>query len=140
MIAGALALALSAAFAGAAAYVSFVEQPARLSLGDEALLSEWAPSDQRGGALMAALALVSALCGLANYFETRDWLWAIGALIILMSWPYVFFAMVPTNNRILAVKGGEVGAARDLVRLWGWLEYGQLAIGVVASAVFISAL
>lgn len=137
MPAGSLALAFAAAFAGAALYVNLVEQPARLGLGDEALVAEWGPSDQRGVALLAGLALASALCALGAYFESRDLRWLIGALVVMMSWPYVFFAMVPTNNRILALGAGESGPARDLVRLWGQLEYGQTAIGLVASAVFV---
>jgi len=137
---GPFALAFSAAFTGAALYVNLVEQPARLALDDEALLSEWRPSDQRGVAFLAALALLSALCGLAAYFEAHDVRWAIGALVVLMSWPYTFFAMVPMNNRILAISAGERAGARELVRNWGLLEYGQTAIGAVGCAAFLWAL
>ena len=43
MVATVLALVLSAVFAGAAAYVSSVEQVARLRLDDRPLLQEWRP-------------------------------------------------------------------------------------------------
>jgi hypothetical protein len=137
MTSGSLALAFAAALAGAALYVNVVEQPARLELDDQALLSEWAPSDRRGVALMAGLSLVSAILGLAAYFETADVRWAIGALIAVCSWPYTYFAMAPLNNQILTLAPRDVGAARELVRQWGLLEYGQTAIAVVATAVFI---
>ena len=107
---GSLALVLAAAFSGAALYVNLVEQPARLALEDQAMLNEWTPRR------------------------------AIGALIIVLSWPYTFFAMAPLNDQILTLAPRDIGAARILVRQWGLLEYGQTGIGVVACAVFLWAL
>jgi Domain of unknown function (DUF1772) len=140
MLTGALALAFAAAFSGAALYINLVEQPARLALDDNGLLSEWRPSDRRGFAMLATLALVAAVLGLSAYFEARDVRWLIGAVVIICSWPYTFFAMVPMNNRILAISSSEPSAARELVRTWGLLEYGHTAIGIVACAAFLSAL
>lgn len=140
MLIGSLALAFAAAFSGAALYINLVEQPARLALDDNGLLSEWRPSDRRGFAMLASLALVAAVLGLATYFETQDVRWAIGAIVIICSWPYSFFAMVPMNNRILAISANDPGAARDLVSTWGLLEYGHTAIGIVACAAFLWAL
>ena len=140
MLTGALALAFAAAFSGAALYINLVEQPARLALDDSALLSEWRPSDRRGFAMLASLALIAAALALTAYFQTQDVRWLIGAIIVIASWPYTFFAMVPMNNRILTVSASEPGAARELVRTWGQLEYGQTAIGLVACGVFLWAL
>jgi hypothetical protein len=140
MSTGSLALAFASALSGAAVYVNVVEQPARLALEDQALLNEWGPSDQRGVALMAGLALISAILGLASWFESADVRWAIGALIVISSWPYTYFVMSPMNNQILNLSPRDVGAARALVRQWGLLEYGQTGIGLVASAVYILAL
>ncbi len=137
---GSIAIALAAAFTGAALYVNLVEQPARLTLDDAAMLNEWTPSDRRGVALMAGLALLSAVFGLVAYFDSQDARWAIGALLIILSWPYTFFAMAPVNNQILTLAPRDIGAARVLVRQWGLLEYGQTAIGLAASAVYLWAL
>jgi hypothetical protein len=140
MLTGSLALAFAAAFSGAALYINLVEQPARLALDDGALLSEWRPSDRRGFAMLATLALIAAALGLGAYFQTQDVRWLIGAIVVIASWPYTFFAMVPMNNRILTISASEPGAARELVRVWGLLEFGETAIGVVACAVFLWAL
>ena len=140
MLAGTIALAFAAAFAGAAIYVNWVEQPARLKLEDEALLSEWGPSDSRGVALLAAFALAAALAGFIAWFESEDVRFAYGALIALATWPYAFFVMAPLNNQILSLSGKDVAAARALVRQWGLIESGLAAIGVVAVAVFLWAL
>lgn len=140
MSAGSLALALTAAFTGAALYINLVEQPARMALDDSALLSEWRPSDHRGVALLAGLALAAAVLGFVMYFDTHDVTWAIGAVFVMLSWPYTFFAVVPMNNRILAVAAGEQASAREMVRTWGLLQYGLTGIGIVASAIFLWAL
>jgi len=140
MLSGLLALAFSAAFCGAALYLNLVEQPARLALDDRALLSEWRPSDRRGFVLLASLALLGSVLALATYFEGQDLRWLIGALILVASWPYTYFAIVPVTNRILMLPGNDAAAARVLVRTWGLLELGQTGIGVVASIIFLWAL
>ena len=64
MLSGSLALLLSALFAGAALYVSFVEHPARATLDDRAALGEWQPSYKRGAVMQASLAVFAFLAGL----------------------------------------------------------------------------
>jgi|SRR5580704_11677442 hypothetical protein len=140
MISGTLALVLAAAFSGASLYVNWVEQPARLALDEEALLSEWGPSDRRAVALLAGFALAAALAGFIAYFDSQDVRWALGALVIIMSWPYTFFIMAPLNNQILSLRGRDVDAARALIRQWGLVESGLTAIGVAAVVVFLWAL
>jgi anthrone oxygenase-like protein len=140
MFSGLIALAFAAAFAGAAVYVNIVEQPARLALEDQALLSEWGPSDRRGVALLTAFALAAAVAGFIAYFESQDVRWVFGALIIISSWPYAFFVMAPLNNQILSLRGHDVAAAKALIRQWGMVESGFSAIGVLAVAMFLWAL
>ncbi len=137
MISGTLALAFAAAFSGAAFYVNWVEQPARLALDEEALLREWRPSDSRGVALLAALALIAAIAGFIAYFESEDLRWAIGALVMISMWPYTYFVMEPLNNQILSLRGRDVAAARALIRQWGLIESGLTAIGLVGVLVFL---
>jgi hypothetical protein len=137
MISGTLALAFAAAFTGASFYVNWVEQPARLKLDDAALLSEWGPSDSRGVALLVGLALLAAIAGFIAYFDTQDVRWAIGAVLMILSWPYAFFVMSPLDNQVRSLRGGDVGAARALVRQWGIVESGLTALGGVAVLVLL---
>jgi hypothetical protein len=137
MISGTLALAFAAAFTGASFYVNWVEQPARLKLDDEALLSEWGPSDSRGVALLVGLALLAAIAAFIAYFDTQDVRWAFGAVVMILSWPYAFFLMSPLDNQVRSLRGGDVAAARALVRQWGIVESGLTALGAVAVLVLL---
>lgn len=138
MIIGQLALAAAGGFVGASVYVNYVEQPARMALDDEALAKEWEPSDHRGFLVLAGLALLSALCGFIAFRELDDVRYLAGAILAISSWPYTYFAIVPLNNRILAlIGGGDVHDAREVIKLWGRLEIGQTAIGLVAVGAYL---
>jgi hypothetical protein len=131
--AGLIAFFMASVFSGAALYIGLVEQPARLALDDRAMLAEWTPSDRRGLAFLAGAALLGAVSGLLAYGSDHDVRWLVGAIVILASWPYMFFVLVPVNNRLLTATAGEDGAARLFLKDWGLLEWGLPAIGLVAS-------
>jgi hypothetical protein len=140
MTAGLLALVFASGLAGAGLYINGVEQPSRMALDDAAMLKEWGPSDRRGVALMASLALLSAIAGLSAYFETHETPYILGALIALVSWPYTLYVMGPVDNQISALAPKDVGAARALLWQWGLLEYGQTGIAIAAVLTFLWAL
>ncbi len=138
MVIGSLALAAAGGFVGASLYVNYVEQPARMALGDAALAKEWEPSDHRGFLVLAGLALASAIFGFVAFRELDDVRWLLGALVIIASWPYTYFTIVPLNNRILALIDGEAAhEARGVIKLWGLLELGQTGIGLLAVLVYL---
>ncbi|MBM3577322.1 MAG: DUF1772 domain-containing protein [Alphaproteobacteria bacterium] len=138
MIIGSLALAAAGAFTGASLYVNYVEQPARLALSDDALIEEWEPSDHRGFIVLASLAFLAALFGFIAFRELDDVRWLFGALVAIATWPYTYLAIVPLNNRILAlIEADAAHEARKVIDLWGRLELGQTALGVVATFIYV---
>jgi hypothetical protein len=137
MLSGLFALIFASAFAGAALYLVLVEQPARLALDDASMIREWAPSDRRGFALFGGIAVLAALSGLAAFSHGSDIRFLIGALLVLASWPYTYFVIVPLNNRLLAAGAARPDAdAREIVTFWGQLEWGLFALGAASVAVF----
>src|ERR1700677_3506474 len=99
---GLLALIAAALFTGAAFYVNMVEQPSRLLLDDRALLTEWKPSYKRGFAMQAPLAVIGFLLGALAAYQTGNWWWLIGGVIMLANWPFTIFGIMPTNNKLMA--------------------------------------
>jgi hypothetical protein len=70
MLIGHLALVIAALFTGAAFYVNFAEQPARLDLKDRPLLAEWKTAYQRGFAMQGSLAMAGFLLGAIAWWQT----------------------------------------------------------------------
>jgi hypothetical protein len=138
MLAGQLALILAAVFSGAALYVSVAEQPARLTLDDRALVTEWKPSYKRGAAMQAPLAIAGCLLGLLAWWQTGVWQWLLGAILIIANWPYTFLGIMPTNNELMATDPANVDTGtRNRVEQWGRLHSGRTALGIAATLVFL---
>src|SRR5580704_13117919 len=110
MVTGQLALIVAAVFAGAAIYVNVAEQPARLNVDDRSLLVQWKAAYKRGTAMQAPLAVAGFLLGLLSWWQTNDWRWLLGAVVLIANWPYTFLCVMPTNNRLMAIGPAAVGA------------------------------
>jgi len=138
MFAGQLALIVAALFAGAAVYVSVAEQPARLSLDDRALLSEWKPAYKRGTAMQAPLAIIGFLLGLAAWWQTGHGAWLFGAAILIANWPYTLLGIMPTNKILMATEPASAGpGSRALIEKWAALHAGRTALGFAATLIFL---
>jgi hypothetical protein len=138
ILAGRLALILAGAFAGAALYVNVTEQPARLALDGQSLLRQWKLSYARAAPMQAALAALSGILGLLAAWQTADWRWLIGALLILANWPYTMLWVMPVNHRLRAFSDEQADSAhRGLIETWARLHAVRTALGIAAALAYL---
>ena len=138
MLFGQLALVSAAIFAGAALYINVSEQPARLLLDDQALLAEWKPAYKRGTLMQAPLAIIGFLLGLLAWWQTGNWGWTVGGLLMLANWPVTLLVIMPTNRRLMAIEPAVAGPeSRALIVKWGGLHALRTALGFAATVVFL---
>ena len=141
MLAGHLALAIAALFTGAAFYIGFAEQPARLGLDDRALLSQWKHSYKRGFTMQAPLAIVGFVLAIVAWWMTGRLAFFIGAILLVANWPWTMFGIMPTNKVLMATESEEASPqSRALIVKWNRLHSVRTALGCLAILAFLIAL
>lgn len=132
------ALALAAMFFAIAAYISVVEQPARLALALPALLQQWQLSYSTAIFIQAPLAIVAGLGGLAAWWLQRDWRWLVGGLLMLANWPWTLLVMASINSALMATAPDAASAAsRALVEQWGSAHAVRSGLAFAATVLFL---
>jgi len=141
MFLGHLALITAAIFAGAAFYINFAEQPARLSLDDRSLLAEWKPAYKRGYSMQATLAIAGFLLGVVSWWLTGRLAFAAGAVLMLANWPWTIFGILPTNKVLMATELADAGPhTRALLVKWNKLHAVRTGLAMCAVVAFLFAM
>ncbi|TCS12322.1 DUF1772 domain-containing protein [Caulobacter sp. BK020] len=131
------ALIVATLFTGAALYITLVEHPARLGLGDGPMLAQWRPSYKRALPIQAGLAILGGLFGLVAWCQLADWKWLAGALALVANWPFTWLGVMPTNKRLTAFDIAKAGPeSRALLIKWGGLHGVRSLLGVAATMLF----
>ena len=86
------------------------------------------------------MALVGSVLGLLAWWQTNEWLWLLGAFVLVANWPYTLFAIMPTNNQLKAINSANAGSmSRILIERWGKLHAVRSVLGFAATLVFLLA-
>jgi Domain of unknown function (DUF1772) len=141
MLIGHLALVVAGLFTGAAVYVNFAEQPARLGLKDRPLLAEWKTAYKRGAIMQASLAMAGFILGALAWWQAGKPAFIIGAFLMLAPWPWTLLAIMPTNKLLLATNPAKADAeTRALIVKWDRLHLVRTALGALGTIAFLYAL
>ena len=134
-----VALLTTGLFTGAAAYISFVEHPARMSCGTLLAATEFVPSYRRAAVMQASLAALATLAGAGAYLAGSSVGWLLGALLIGAVIPFTLFVIFPTNKRLLDANLDKNSAeARMLLEKWGRLHAVRTALSAAAVLLFLT--
>jgi hypothetical protein len=135
---GPFALTVAALFTGAAIYINWAEQPARLSLDDASMLAEWKPSYARGFMMQATLAIIGFILGTLEWMMTGKVIWLAGGAALLANWPFTIFAIMPVN-RILEQTPPDLAneETRALIERWGMLHGVRSLLGAFSLGLFL---
>ena len=137
MIAACIGLMLAGAFTGAAFYITFAEQPARLALDERAMLSEWKLAYRRGFVMQATLVLLGFLLGMWAWHVTGKTAFIAGAVTLFANWPWTIFVMLPTNKRLMVTAAERAGPeTRRLLEKWNYLHCVRIFLGLVSALAF----
>ena len=138
MIFGILALVTASLFAGAAFYVSFAEHPARSELDDRAQLQQWKLSYRRGAVMQGTLAALGFVLGMAAWWQTRDELYIVGAILMGANWAHTALMILPVNSELKAIDLDDAGEdSHTLLRRWGKLHVKRTMLGIGATLLFM---
>lgn len=138
MLAGLIALSLAAAFCSAATYINIAEHPARMLLDDRSALAQWGPSYDRAFNYQGGLAVLSGLAGLVAAWISGNWCWAIGAVLMLINWPYTLAVILPLNHGLKAIAPEAAGTeSRAMLARWNVLHRNRSILSGLATLSYL---
>jgi hypothetical protein len=128
-------------FAGAAIYINMVEHPARMECGTGLAVPEFGSSYRRGAIFMGLLLMSGFINSMAAWFRSAGWGWLVGAVLLLLLFPFTLLLVLPINKKLLdpSIEKDSTLASKLLVR-WGRLHAVRSLLGLISFLIFLSLL
>lgn len=128
-----IAMTCTALFAGAALYISVVEQPARLLASMEVALGEFRPGFPRARALQAGFAVVGAITAALAWWYGAGPAWLVASLCLFSIVVFTLVIITPVYTALLdSSLSASAPEARVLLERWGQLHAVRTVLGLVA--------
>ena len=108
-------------FFGAALYISLVQHPAALEMGNEFAARFFRPMYRRAAGLQASLALVGCASAIWAWLSGAGALWLAVAVVIGSVIPFTLIVIKPVNDALLQNRNAALEVAALLTR-WGYLH------------------
>jgi uncharacterized membrane protein len=133
-----VALFCTGVFAGAAAYITLVEHPARMECGTALALAEFGPTYRRAALMQASLAVVAFVAAIGAWVCSSTFAWLLGGLLIAAVIPFTLIVIRPTNKQLLDPSlDRDSDNARRLLTRWGRLHAVRTVLSLAAFLLFL---
>lgn len=88
--------------------------------------------------MQASIAVVTCVLGVVAWWQTGSLGYLIGAVLIILPWPWTLVAMMPTNRLLAAMDAAASNPqARALIVKWGNLHLVRVMLGVLSALAFL---
>ena len=111
-------------FFGAALYISLVQHPAALEMGNEFAARFFRPMYRRAAGLQASLALVGCASAIWGWLSGAGVRWLAVAVVIGSVIPFTLIVIKPVNDALLQNRNAAMEVAALLTR-WGYLHWAR---------------
>src|ERR1700712_3631675 len=102
------------------------------------MIEEWKLSNRRGTLVLSSFAVVSAIFACIQFRSNGDVRWLVSGTIVLASWPYAYFVIIPVNIWLLVIPlGRTISEARQLMLDWELLEWASRLDRICRGCVFV---
>jgi hypothetical protein len=126
-------------FAGAALYISVVQQPAARAAGDDVAGRLFTPMYRRAAPVQAGLATVGTLAGIGAWLVGEGLAYLAGAALLGSVVPLTLAVIRPVNERLMGSRldPGSV-ETQALLTLWNRLHGLRTALGMLAYVAYLA--
>lgn len=123
------AVVFTGIFAGAAFYVTVVEQAAREDADAAASLAVFKAIFHRAAKFQIPLLSLSVIASLGSLFLSGNWMWLVGALAMACIVPFTLIVLMPLNNRLLKTEPDDPDLS-PMLKSWGPLQLVRTSVAL----------